>query len=146
MQAQGLGGMGGGSVRLPGKSKLTFDHILSRLQGELQKGAELHDIHDTFGRSLVGFYVILIICLVNGWANDDLDLAIQPPSRPTTTSKPRSTRTSPSLTNTRPTTLIDNFSISHHHHPYLSPQSDTSKPNCKTPNPCSQRTLRRSTC
>jgi hypothetical protein len=43
---------------------LTFDHILSRLQGELQKsretGAELHnltgamtDIHDTLGGSLV---------------------------------------------------------------------------------------------
>ncbi|KIM79867.1 hypothetical protein PILCRDRAFT_823052 [Piloderma croceum F 1598] len=66
MQPQGLGGMGGmgaGSVRAPGKSGLTFDHILSRLQGELQKsretGAELHnltgamnDIHDTLGGSL----------------------------------------------------------------------------------------------
>ena len=67
MQPQGLGGMGGmgsGSVRAPGKSGLTFDHILSRLQGELQKsretGAELHnltramnDIHDTLGGSLL---------------------------------------------------------------------------------------------
>jgi hypothetical protein len=67
MQAQGLGGMGGvGSVnvRVPGKSGLTFDQILSRLQGELQKsretGAELHnltgamnDIHNTLGGSLV---------------------------------------------------------------------------------------------
>ncbi|KAG5340641.1 hypothetical protein C0989_000896 [Termitomyces sp. Mn162] len=55
----GMGGMGG-SLRPPGKSGLTFDHILSRLQGELQKsretGSELHtlsgamnEIHDTLG-------------------------------------------------------------------------------------------------
>ncbi|KIK53201.1 hypothetical protein GYMLUDRAFT_116632, partial [Collybiopsis luxurians FD-317 M1] len=61
---QGISGMGGmgASMRPPGKSGLTFDHILSRLQGELQKsretGAELHtltnamnDIHDTLGGS-----------------------------------------------------------------------------------------------
>lgn len=66
MGHQGLTGMGGmgGSMRPPGKSGLTFDHILSRLQGELQKsretGAELHtltgtmnDIHDTLGGGLV---------------------------------------------------------------------------------------------
>ena len=67
MQAQGLGGMGGvGSenIRVPGKSQLTFDQILSRLQGELQKshetGAEPHNlagtmnnIHNTLGGSLV---------------------------------------------------------------------------------------------
>ena len=58
-----MGGMGG-NVRVPGKSGLTFDHILSRLQGELQKsretGAELHslssglaEIHDTLGGNLV---------------------------------------------------------------------------------------------
>ncbi|KAF9074708.1 hypothetical protein BDP27DRAFT_1316695 [Rhodocollybia butyracea] len=59
---QGISGMGGmgGSMRPPGKSGLTFDHILNRLQGELQKsretGAELHtltgamnEIHDTLG-------------------------------------------------------------------------------------------------
>jgi len=50
-------------MRPPGKSGLTFDHILSRLQGELQKsrdtGAELHsltgsmgDIHETLGGSM----------------------------------------------------------------------------------------------
>ncbi|KAG6913762.1 hypothetical protein DXG01_004451 [Tephrocybe rancida] len=55
----GMGGMGGG-LRAPGKSGLTFDHILSRLQGELQKsrdtGSELHtltgalsEIHETLG-------------------------------------------------------------------------------------------------
>lgn len=60
-----MGGMGG-SMRPPGKSGLTFDHILSRLQGELQKsretGAELHtltgamnEIHDTLGGNLVRF-------------------------------------------------------------------------------------------
>ena len=59
-----MGWMGSANVRPPGKSGLTFDHILSRLQGELQKsgetGAELHnltgamtDIHDTLGGSLV---------------------------------------------------------------------------------------------
>ena len=66
LQSQGLVGMGGmgGNVRVPGKSGLTFDHILSRLQGELQKsretGAELHslssglaEIHDTLGGNLV---------------------------------------------------------------------------------------------
>lgn len=69
LQAQGLGGMGGmgGGMRAPGKSGLTFDHIISRLQGELQKsretGAELHnltgamgDVHDTLGGSLVRIY------------------------------------------------------------------------------------------
>jgi hypothetical protein len=63
---QGLTAMGelSRSMRTPGKSGLTFDHILSRLQGELQKsretGAELHsltgamgDIHDTLAGSLV---------------------------------------------------------------------------------------------
>ena len=58
-----MGGMGG-SMRTPGKSGLTFDHILSRLQGELQKsretGAELQtltgavtEIQDTLGGTLV---------------------------------------------------------------------------------------------
>jgi hypothetical protein len=56
--------MGSGNVRPLGKSGLTFDHILSQLQGELQKsretGAELHnltgainDIHGTLGGPLV---------------------------------------------------------------------------------------------
>jgi hypothetical protein len=53
MPSQGLGGMGGmgsANVRPPGKSGLTFDHILSRLQGELHNltGA-MTDIHDTLG-------------------------------------------------------------------------------------------------
>ncbi|KAI0777539.1 hypothetical protein BD413DRAFT_467114 [Trametes elegans] len=65
LQSQGLVGMGGmgGNARAPGKSGLTFDHILSRLQGELQKsretGAELHslssglaEIHETLGGNL----------------------------------------------------------------------------------------------
>jgi hypothetical protein len=49
MQAQGywgMAGMGSGGVRPSGKNWLTFDHILSRLQGELrgsrEMGAELH--------------------------------------------------------------------------------------------------------
>jgi hypothetical protein len=60
---QGLGGMG--AIRPPGKTGLSFDLILSRLQGELQKsretGAELtslagsmNEIHDTLGGNLVG--------------------------------------------------------------------------------------------
>jgi hypothetical protein len=48
VQPQGLSGMGGGIGHPPGKSGLTFDHILSRLQGELQKsreiGTELHNL------------------------------------------------------------------------------------------------------
>ncbi|KAI0051381.1 hypothetical protein FA95DRAFT_1676087 [Auriscalpium vulgare] len=65
VQPQGLAGMGGmgGNMRAPGKSGLTFDHILNRLQGELQKsretGSELHslagamnDIHETLGGNL----------------------------------------------------------------------------------------------
>ncbi|KZV75969.1 hypothetical protein PENSPDRAFT_646772 [Peniophora sp. CONT] len=59
-QVAGIGGMGGGPARAPGKNALTFDHILNRLQGELQKsretGAELHaltgamgEIHDSLG-------------------------------------------------------------------------------------------------
>ncbi|KAF8170657.1 hypothetical protein K438DRAFT_206023 [Mycena galopus ATCC 62051] len=58
----GMGGMGGG-MRAPGKSGLTFDHILSRLQGELAKSREtgqdlqtlsgaINEIHDTLGGSL----------------------------------------------------------------------------------------------
>ena len=54
-----------GSIHSPSKSGLTFDHILSRLQGELQKsretGAELHslngsmsEIHDTLSGTMVG--------------------------------------------------------------------------------------------
>ncbi|KAJ8497194.1 hypothetical protein ONZ45_g12159 [Pleurotus djamor] len=46
----GMGGMGGG-MRPPGKSGLTFEHILNRLQGELQKsretGSELHSLNGT---------------------------------------------------------------------------------------------------
>ncbi|KAL4255059.1 hypothetical protein AB1N83_014192 [Pleurotus pulmonarius] len=58
----GMGGMGEG-MRAPGKSVLTFEHILNRLQGELQKsretGTELQSlngtmskVHDTLGGSL----------------------------------------------------------------------------------------------
>jgi hypothetical protein len=76
MQPQGLGGMGAmnSGMRPPGKSGLTFDHILSRLQGELQKswetGTELHnvtsamnDIHDTLGRFIVCLYFTIIFNL-----------------------------------------------------------------------------------
>ena len=72
IQQQGLVGMGGmgANMRAPGKSGLTFDHILSRLQGELQKsretGAELHsltgamnEIHETFGGNLVRTIILL---------------------------------------------------------------------------------------
>ena len=72
-----MGGIGGGSARPPGKNGLTFDHILSRLQGELQKsqemGAELHnltgamtDIHGALGGSFVSrcdFFHLLIVLI-----------------------------------------------------------------------------------
>ena len=62
MQPQGFVGMS--SMRPPGKSGLTFDHILSRLQGELQKSCEIGaeplplngsmgEIHDTLGGTMV---------------------------------------------------------------------------------------------
>jgi hypothetical protein len=38
---QGLGGMGSASVMPLGKRALMFDHVLSRLQGELQKSQEM---------------------------------------------------------------------------------------------------------
>jgi hypothetical protein len=76
MQAQGLGeraAIGSTSVRAPGKSGVTFNHILSRLQGELQMsqemGAELLDLIDWWdkrytrcARSVVGmwFYYYLL--------------------------------------------------------------------------------------
>ena len=72
---QGLGGMGG--MRPPGKSGLSFDVILSRLQGELQKsretGAELNslngamnEIHDTLGGTLVCLqHLFSISCLID---------------------------------------------------------------------------------
>jgi hypothetical protein len=63
LQQQALGGMGGmgANMRVPGKSGISFDHILSRLQGELQKsretGAELHSLtgamNETLGGNLV---------------------------------------------------------------------------------------------
>ena len=58
-----MGGMGT-NMCAPGKSGITFDHILSRLQGELQKSREtsamlhsltgvMNEIHKTFGCNLV---------------------------------------------------------------------------------------------
>ncbi|KAF7313227.1 Glycosyltransferase family 69 protein [Mycena kentingensis (nom. inval.)] len=60
---QALGSMGG-SIRPPGKSGLSFDHILVRLQGELAKSRDtghelatlsgaMNDIQDTLGGSLL---------------------------------------------------------------------------------------------
>ena len=65
---QGLGSMGG--MRPPGKTGLSFDVILSRLQGEVQKsretGAELSsltsamtEIHDTLSGGVVGVFISL---------------------------------------------------------------------------------------
>ncbi|KAH9478105.1 hypothetical protein JR316_0010343 [Psilocybe cubensis] len=51
--AQGLGSMGGIGLRPPGKTGLSFDVILSRLQGEVQKsretGAELGSLTSAMG-------------------------------------------------------------------------------------------------
>jgi hypothetical protein len=62
MQPHGLGEMGAWGVCAPRKSILTFNHILSQLQGELQNSREtgtelrnltgtMNDIHDTLGAS-----------------------------------------------------------------------------------------------
>jgi hypothetical protein len=64
-----------GSMRLPGKSGLTFDHIFTQFQGELQNsrktGAEPHnltgainDIHDA-SAGLWYVFIFVIICLIN---------------------------------------------------------------------------------
>ena len=66
IEQQALNGMGGmgANMCVPGKSGMTFDHILSRLQGEIQKcretSAELHslteamnEIHKSLGGNLV---------------------------------------------------------------------------------------------
>ncbi|KAG9093329.1 hypothetical protein FS749_014569 [Ceratobasidium sp. UAMH 11750] len=67
-QLGGLGGLGQSQAR-PGSKGLSFDHILNKLQMELQKsretGAELHsltsamnDIHDTMGGAVVSRLLI----------------------------------------------------------------------------------------
>ncbi|KAL4073464.1 hypothetical protein J3A83DRAFT_4228791 [Scleroderma citrinum] len=45
LQSQSVGNMGsmGANMRAPGKSGLSFDHILSRLQGELQKSRDTNN-------------------------------------------------------------------------------------------------------
>ena len=104
MQPQGLVGMGGmgGSMRPPSKSGLTFDHILSRLQGELQKshetGAELHslngsmsEIHDTLGGTMVSRLPLFAIAI----SSPDRLLANQPPYIPPNPSSSYATPTCP---------------------------------------------------
>jgi len=58
--------MGSASVRAPGKSRLTFNHILSRSQGELQKsretGTELYNLIGVMNYMMVigmWFYYLL---------------------------------------------------------------------------------------
>ncbi|KAF5338000.1 hypothetical protein D9611_014979 [Ephemerocybe angulata] len=69
MQQPNLGGLGGG-MRQPGKTGLSFDVILSRLQGELQKGREtgaelntltgaMSEIHETLAGGLVSGFASL---------------------------------------------------------------------------------------
>ena len=58
-----IGGMGSANIRGTSKGGLTLDHVLSRVQGELQKsretGAELHNLtramnaHDPLGGFIV---------------------------------------------------------------------------------------------
>ena len=84
---QGLGGMGG--MRPPGKTGLSFDVILSRLQGELQKSKQtgheldsltgaMHVIQDTLGGSLVSLFfipfppVILTSIRLLAWSSSSL--------------------------------------------------------------------------
>jgi hypothetical protein len=76
MQPEGLGGMGAmsSSMMARGKSGLTFNHILCRLESKLQKspetGAKLHnmmsamnDIHNTLGGFIVCLHFTLISLL-----------------------------------------------------------------------------------
>lgn len=68
LQSQSVGNMGsmGANMRPPGKSGLSFDHILSRLQGELQKSRDtstdlqnlsnsMNDLQDILGGTLVRY-------------------------------------------------------------------------------------------
>lgn len=63
MQSESMGG----SVQLPGKSGLMFDHILSWLQGKLETswetGAELHNLTGAMNdmTSLMGYWYIFIL-------------------------------------------------------------------------------------
>jgi hypothetical protein len=128
MQPQGLGGMGGmgnRNVRPPGKSGLVFDHILSWLQGELQKSleidAELHnltgamnDIHTTLGGLLVRheyylYYKFKLTFFCYLIAVESTTLPIGAPSCSTTSLKSRPARTSPTVGNITygPPTLAD---------------------------------------
>lgn len=77
VQNSALGGMGAGAPR-QGKSGLTFDHLLSRLQSELLKSREtgseltqlngtMNDIQESLGGAIVrlvllGFHVISGVC------------------------------------------------------------------------------------
>ena len=91
LQSQ-LGGMGG-SMRPPGKSGLSFDHILSRLQGEIHKshetGAELHslstamnDIRDTLcGAAVRPPYISRSYILIRSHSHKTYRTSLRP-SRP----------------------------------------------------------------
>jgi hypothetical protein len=74
MLSQGLDAMGGNGEH-PGKSRLTLDHVLGRLQGELQKSCDtgakfenlagtMNDIHDTLGGFLVSDYKNITLLLI----------------------------------------------------------------------------------
>jgi len=107
LQQQALGGMGGmgANMRVPGKSGITFDHILSRLQGELQKtretGAELHsltgamnEIHETLGGNLVSTVLPHPPSIEPDWACSSASItptvpASTPPGSSPSTAPPR---------------------------------------------------------
>ena len=70
-----LGGMGG-NVRQPMKGGITFQDLLSRLQGELQKSREtgneltnlngtMSEIHDTLGGNLVRSFHMACIAVIH---------------------------------------------------------------------------------
>jgi hypothetical protein len=63
-----MGGMGAGSVHAPGKGGLSFNRILSWLQGELQKSHETGaELHDTLGGSLVSRSAIHLFYISQHW-------------------------------------------------------------------------------
>ncbi|KAG9034884.1 hypothetical protein FRB95_012441 [Tulasnella sp. JGI-2019a] len=116
VQNSALGGMGAPRA---GKSGLTFDHILSRLQTELAKsretGSELNqltgtmvDIQDTLGGSLVSLAVVLesssSLTTANDFQPSNLPPypsnlpPVRPPADPSTTSQSQSTNDAAALT------------------------------------------------
>ena len=126
---QGLGGMGG--MRPPGKTGLSFDVILSRLQGELQKSKQtgheldtltgaMHVIQDTLGGSLVGFFIIFSLTILTPIHHPSLVLFLPFLQIYLPCGHIRKCRNNPLL----PLPMSQRVTLSQHHHPLLHPQNN----------------------